>query len=80
MIDPIAYIYMKIALFSKTKNVRRVAFGFTFLQISLLSGLVKKRKKVGSHTCFCIISVVKCFVEIYEENLASYKYVVHKDQ
>ena len=71
---------MKIVLFSKTKNVTRVAFGFTFLQISLLSGLIKKRKGVGSHTCFCIRSVVKCFVEIYEENLASYKYVVCKDQ
>lgn len=70
---------MKIALFSKTKNMRRVAFGFTFLQISLLSGLIKK-KEVGSHICFCIRSVVKCFVEIYEEHLASYKYVVCKDQ
>lgn len=69
---------MKIVLFSKTKNVTRVAFGFTFLQISLLSGLIKKRKGVGSHTCFCIRSVVKCFVEIYEENLALQRHIVGK--
>ena len=60
--------------------MRRVAFGFTFLQISLLSGLIEKKKEVGSHICFCIRSVVKCFVEIYEEHLASYKYVLCKDQ